>query len=103
MDGNYSRTQPMRMNAAEMVFFFDLPMEVCLDGVYARRGKLRPDMPWIEDASEAIDKDFLASIRDFRGQPREKILARLADRPHLTVVTFRSHNEVDAYLKDISL
>ncbi len=101
MDGNYNRTQPRRMDAADLVFFFDMPVEVCLAGVYARRGQVRSDMPWVE--GETMDAEFLASIRDFHGRPRENILTRLAERPHLPVVTFRSHGEVDAYVAGLSL
>ncbi len=98
MDGNYNRTQPRRMDAADVVFFFDMPVEVCLAGAHARRGKVRPDMPWVEGETEDVDAEFLQLIQGFRGQPRENILARLAERPHLPVVTFRSHEEVEAYL-----
>ncbi len=99
LDGNYGRTQPMRMDAADLVFFFDMPVEVCLAGVHARRGTVRPDMPWVE--RDVIDEEFLDSIRSFHNGPRANVLARLADRPHLDIVTFRSHAEADAYLKTI--
>ncbi len=101
MDGNYNRTQPIRMDAADLVFFFDMPVEVCLAGVYARRGRVRSDMPWVEAENQAPDEEFLQSIRDFHGTPRENILARLHERPHLAVVTFRSHAEADAYLESL--
>ncbi len=100
IDGNYGRTQEIRLDAADMVFFFDLPTEVCLAGVHARRGKPRSDMPWVE--GDAIDEDFLQLIRDFGDTPRAHILARLAARPHLPVVTFHSHEEVDAYLRSLT-
>ncbi len=99
LDGNYGRTQATRMDAAELVFFLDMPVEVCLAGVHARRGKVRADMPWVE--GDEIDEDFLRSIRDFHAGPRQNILDRLAERPRLSVIRFYSHAEVDAYLGDI--
>ncbi len=101
MDGNYGRTQPVRMDAAEAVFFFDIPTEVCLAGVHARRGKVRPDMPWVENDGDALDEEFLSSIRAFSEGPRENLLLRLAERPHLYVVTFHSHAEADGYLAGV--
>ncbi len=96
IDGNYGRTQERRMDKAELVFFFDMPAEVCLAGVHARRGTPRADMPWVE--GDVIDEDFLQSIRDFAAGPRERLIARLAARPGLAVVRFRTHGEVDGYL-----
>ncbi len=102
IDGNYGRTQPLRMDAAEAVFFFDMPVEVCLAGAHARRGTIRSDIPWTERADAPLDEEFLASIRTFHGTPRETILARLAERPHLSVITFRSHAEAEAYLAELT-
>ncbi len=101
IDGNYGRTQDTRLDAADLVFFFDMPTETCLSGIAARRGKIRPDLPWVEGEDEATDAELLQAVRDFSTGAREHILARLAARPHLPVVTFRSHEEVDAYLQNL--
>ena len=45
MDGNYSRTLDRRLARCHRVFFLDYPVEVCLEGVRARRGTVRPDIP----------------------------------------------------------
>ena len=45
VDGNYGRTLEMRLERCTQVFFLDLPVEVCLESVRARRGTVRPDMP----------------------------------------------------------
>ena len=50
IDGNYSRTVERRIAAADTVVLFDLPKEVCLAGVTARIGTVRPDMPWVDTA-----------------------------------------------------
>ncbi len=100
IDGNYGRTQSLRMAAAEAVFFFDIPTEVCLAGVYARKGKPRSDMPWVE--GDTVDEAFLQSVRDFSGTPRENLLARLREHPHLAVITFRSHAEAEEYLSNLT-
>lgn len=46
LDGDFSRTLEMRMQACDTVFFFDLPYEVCMQGIKEREGKKRDDMPW---------------------------------------------------------
>ena len=47
IDGNYASTMEMRMAACDTVIFLDYPLEICLEGIAARKGKPRPDMPWI--------------------------------------------------------
>ena len=48
IDGNYASTLEMRMEACDTVVFLDYPTDICLEGIVARRGKTRSDMPWIE-------------------------------------------------------
>lgn len=48
IDGNYGSTLELRMEACDTVIFLDYPLEVCLEGIQMRKGKPRPDMPWIE-------------------------------------------------------
>ena len=63
IDGNYGSTMEMRMAVCDTVFFLDYPTEVCLAGIEARRGKVRPDMPWVENEEDA---EFLEFIRQFQ-------------------------------------
>ena len=53
IDGNFASTMEMRMSACDTVIFLDYPKEVCLQGVRERRGKARPDMPWVETQEDA--------------------------------------------------
>ena len=41
IDGNYNRTLEVRFQKCDTVFLFDLPTEVCLQGVTERLGKRR--------------------------------------------------------------
>ena len=45
IDGNYSSTMELRMQACDTIFFLDYATEVCLAGILSRRGKARPDHP----------------------------------------------------------
>ena len=95
VDGNYSFTMERRLQKADAVIFFDLPVEKCLDGVRKRRNQPRPDMPWIETEEDA---EFMEFIRSFPTARKPQILSLLATHPDLPVITVRSHAEADAYL-----
>ena len=62
LDGNYLRTMPLRLEKADTVFFFDLPLDICLSGAIERLGKERVDMPWKDDV---LDDEFRQCIMDF--------------------------------------
>ena len=49
LDGNYSRTLSKRIEQADTVIVLDYPLDVCLAGARERVGKVRDDLPWIED------------------------------------------------------
>lgn len=95
IDGNYGSTMEMRMQAADTIFFLDLPTEVCLSGIRARRGKPRSDMPWIETEE---DHEFVQFIEDYNTASRPGVLELLSRHGDREVVVFRSRQEMDAYL-----
>ena len=96
LDGNYGRTLEMRLERCTQVFFLDLPVQVCLESVRARRGTVRPDMPWVETEE---DPEFMESIQTFPQQQRPKILALREKHPEKNWVVFRSRSQADAYLR----
>ena len=98
MDGNYSRTLDRRLARCQRVFFLDYPVEVCLAGVRARRGTVRPDIPWVETEE---DPEFMDYIRDFPQQQRPKILAFWKVTPEKKWVVFRCREQADAYLRGL--
>lgn len=100
IDGDYSRTMERRMQRCDTVFLLDYPTEVCLAGVAARRGTLREDMPWVE---EAPDPEFLQWIKDFP-QRTMPLIRRLLDqyREGRQVVIFQSREESERYLRDLA-
>ena len=96
IDGNYSRTLERRLAAADTVFLFDLPTEVCLEGAKSRLGKDRYDMPWIV---ETLDPAFEAEIENFSADTLPGIY-RLLDkyREGRRIEVFRSRREADAFI-----
>lgn len=96
IDGHYSRTVERRIAAADTVFLFDLPTEVCLAGAIARLGKKRPDMPFCDTV---LDERFKTEIEEFR----ERCLPTLYTLLHTyregrEVIIFKTREEADRYL-----
>lgn len=98
MDGNYSRTLARRLACCDRVFFLDYPVEVCLESVQARRGTVRPDMPWVETEE---DPEFMDYIRTFPQQQRPKILALREKYGEKPWVVLHSGGQMDAYLRGL--
>lgn len=94
LDGNYQRTIPMRLKEADTVFFFDMPLDVCLSGAVERLGKERVDMPWKD---EVLDDKFRQWIIDF---PKNQlpIINHLLESYGGNVVRFTSRQEADEYI-----
>ena len=100
IDGNYLRTLPLRLSAAEKVLFFDLPVEECLKGAESRIGTKREDLPWTETE---FDEDFRRYIIDFPKDQLPKIERLLEDcKDAKDIVVFRSREEADQYLETLS-
>ena len=100
MDGNYNATLEWRISACDLLIFLDYPAEVCLEGVRARRGQKRSDMPWVE---EGDDQEFLEFIRAFETESRPRILELIGKYPDKAVVTFRTREEAERYLGELEL
>ena len=95
IDGNFSRTLPLRLEHCDTVFFLDYPTDVCLEGVRMRRGKPRADMPWIE---EQEDDEFLQFISRFAFDRRPAILELLQKHAQKRIYVFQNRAQADAFL-----
>lgn len=95
IDGNYNATLEWRISACDLLIFLDYPAEVCLEGVRARRGQKRSDMPWVE---EGDDQEFLEFIRAFETESRPRILELIGGYPDKAVLVFRTREEAERYL-----
>lgn len=99
IDGNYLHTLPLRLNQCDTVVFFNLPVDVCLDGAMQRVGKPREDMPWSESE---LDPEFRQWILDFPYTQLPIIKDLLASAGSgLNVIEFRSRAEADAFIDSI--
>lgn len=99
IDGNYKRTIEMRMKQCDTVFLFDLPVEVCLQGVTDRVGKERYDLPWLETE---LDPEFKQFIEDF---PKDtlpyiyELIEKYKDEKR--VIIFKSREEADGFIEKL--
>ena len=96
VDGNYSSTMQMRIQACDTVFFLDYPVGVCLAGVSERRGVPRRDMPWVETEE---DGEFLEFVKSFEREQRPRILELLAQHADKNIIIFKSREEASAFFK----
>lgn len=99
IDGNYGSTLEIRMEACDTVIFLDYPVEVCISGVEERRGKPRPDMPWIEVEP---DLEFIEFIKKYNAESRPKVIDLLEKYNEKNIIIFKSRAEADEYLRSLS-
>lgn len=95
LDGNYFSTMERRLRKCDTVFFLDYPLAVCLAGIEQRRGKLRPDMPWIETEP---DPEFMQFVLDFPGEVTPLIRDLLKKYPNTDIFRFQSREMSEDYL-----
>ncbi len=99
IDGNYSYSLEDRVKEADLIFYLDLPTQVCLDSEKERRGKKRPDLP--EYLEEKYDEEFITFIKEFKKNKRPAVLELLKKYPEKKVVIFTSREEKEEFVKSI--
>lgn len=100
LDGNYASTMELRLSACNTVIFLDYPTEVCLEGIAARKGKPRPDMPW-KQAPEDDDEEFIRFVRAYHSQSRPAVLSLLEKHPEKQIFIFRTRQEASHWLQTL--
>ncbi len=97
IDGNYGSTIEMRLQACDTVFFLDYPVQVCLEGVKARKGKERTDMPWVE-SEDKIDEEFIEFIKNYNDVSRPAVMQLLKKYSDKSVFIFKNRDEATKFL-----
>ena len=98
MDGNYRRTMEVRLRAADTAICLDYPESVCMDGIRARVGQPRPDMPWTE---RALDPELVALVQNYARDDRPALLSLLQQYPDKRSLIFISREEAARWLSDL--
>ena len=92
IDGNFRNTLEMRISQADLIFFFDLPMEICIEGAKNRKFG-RPEM----SCELPVNEELIDFIKNFNADVKPVIL-RLIKKYNKKTVTFHSHKEADEYI-----
>lgn len=104
IDGNYGSTLEIRVPAADIILFLDLPRLTSLLSVIRRRiryhGRSRPDLN--PGCPERLDREFLNWLWRFPKDERPQILGHLARvGPQQRLITLHSRREVDHFLRQV--
>ncbi len=99
IDGNYQRTLEKRLIECDTVFLLDFSAHKCLLGAKSRIGKVRDDLPWVEDK---LDYKLENSIINF---PKDKLpdIYRLIEKykDEKNIIIFKSREQLNNYLEEL--
>ena len=86
------------MQACDTVFFLDYPVDICIQGIYDRVGKVRTDMPWVEDEA---DEDLIEFVKNYEKEDRPEVLNLLSKYKEKDIHIFHTRKEANAYLESL--
>ena len=95
MTGGYWTETTFVHCQCDTVFFFELPLDVCLSGAIERLGKERVDMPWKDDV---LDEEFRQWITAFP-ETQLPTINLLLESYGGNIVRFTSRREADEYIE----
>ena len=101
MDGNYSGSLGLRLEASDAVVFLDLPRLIWMWRVLKRaaryRNATRPDMA--NGCPERLNIEFLVWIWNYRKRTRPKILKLLQEhKSNREIIRLRSSEQIEQFL-----
>ena len=104
IDGNYSNTFDLRLEACDTVIFLDIARLICLWRVLKRvmlyRGRTRPDMA--EGCRERLDLEFIRWVWNYQSRTRPQMMERLRQSAQRQkVIWLRSRAEVKRFLANV--
>lgn len=99
MDGNYSGTLDVRLEACDTVIFLDMPRLLCLWRLLKRaisyRNRSRPDMA--EGCHEKLNLEFIFWVWNYASRTRPKVVEKL-NAQGKQVVWLQSDSMVERFL-----
>lgn len=104
IDGNYSGTFEIRMEAVDTIIYLDFPTIVCLWGIVKRfimySGKERPDVT--EGCKEKIDWEFFNWVLTYRRRNRKKLLTMIDKySENRQIFIFTSRSQVSSFVNKL--
>lgn len=98
IDGDYSRTYELRIQYCDIIYFLDFSLEDCLKGVESRLGKVREDIPFID---EEFDSEFKEWIINWFKDKRPWVIHLEEKFKEKNFIVLKNRNEVNEYLNKI--
>lgn len=100
MDGNFSGTMEMRIEASDTIIFLDFPRVICIWRILKRVAKYRktnrPDMA--EGCNEKLDFPFLKWVWEYPNRTKPKVEALLQKHQNgKKIFQFKSNKEVENF------
>ena len=99
IDGDYSRTYEMRMDACDTIIFLNYSLEVCLKGAESRIGKKRKDLPWIENEFDPEFREWIINWFKNNLDNVKSLLERYKNNKD--VIIFNNRDEANSYLESL--
>ncbi len=103
IDGNYSRTIPMRLPKCDTIIYLDFNRWECLWGMcqrlFSNRGKVRPDMG--PGCPERFDPEFVKFIWNFNKNNRVQNYTWIAQAKHAKSIVLKNRKQVKMFLETI--
>ena len=103
IDGNFSRTMPLRLRYCDTIIYLDYSRWECLLGMTQRvlgsYGKVRPDMA--EGCPERFDWEFVKYIWNFNRDNRVRNSTWTAQAKHAKAIVLKNRKEARAFLESI--
>lgn len=98
IDGDYSRTYELRIQYCDIIYFLDFSLEDCLKGVESRLGKVREDIPFVD---EEFDSEFKEWIINWFKDKRPWVIHLEEKFKEKNFIVLKNRNEVNEYLNKI--
>ena len=98
IDGDYNRTYAARFEKCDTVIFLDYSEKQCMEGLRSRVGKVRADMPWVENELSA---ELVELVKGYRVQTRPKVLELIAAHGGVECRIFNRREQADAWLRSL--
>ena len=97
LDGNYNRTNELRIQACDTVFFLDFPEDVCMQGIINRVGQRRSDIPFVE---EQLDPELVKLVQDYKTDNRPRVYSLLKKYPGKNAIIFKSREQLERWASE---
>lgn len=101
MDGNFSRTLPLRLEHSDIAIYLDFSRLTCIRGVIGRviryYGRTRPDMG--ADCPDKFDLEFLSWVWSFNRKNRSRYYQMLNELQGREVHILRKRREIKRLIK----